>query len=601
MPNIIFSVIKKWSNAKINKPAVQAPGSIIFSYKQLYNEINNLGLQLNNSGLKKNSKIAIVLPQGYESLLIGIAAATCSMAVPLNPEMSSKEFEYYFEKLKLNALVTKNNLLKDDILKLAEKRKIILLKLKINAKGRAILSRGKLTGSDREKFRLGKPDDMMFLLPTSGTTSVPKIVPLTHANIFYSAQNMRRSLCLTDQDRCFNFMPIFHVHGLMVSIATLFTGGTVFMAPKFDNDNFLKNFISFKPTWYTASPLIHQTILKTVNKNFLSGLNLRFIRSSSAPLPPEIAEKLERTFRAPVAESYGMTEAALQITSNPLPPIGRKPGSAGKPVGLELLIINDNGRSLKAGKTGEIIIKGKNIIKKYFHDKKTDKNSFIRGYLRTGDLGYLDREGYLYIIGRKKEMINKGGEKISPREIDEALLKHPQIEQAAAFSIPHQTLGEDIAAAVILKNNSYLTEGDIRKYLSKSLAKFKTPSRIIFADELPRTAAGKIKRAELNDKFNYLLKNDFKKPMNNTQKKLVQIWKEVLLLKKIGINDNFFELGGDSLRLNSLISKSRNAGIEISAEELLDNPTIFDLSIKIKYGKNKEDRYSGKSSIHCQK
>jgi len=577
----IYQAIKKWAVEHPNKAALVCPGGEFISYGQLFRDIRQIGNFLRGKNIGAKDAVAIVFSRSIEEVVVNLGIASFASAVPLNPEHSQVEFEYFFKNFGIKALLTDNNL-PEEAGKAAKKQAIPVIKIKTG-------EGGAFDGNTKKSERIL---NTAFLLHTSGTTGKPKIVPLSHRNLYFGAKNLEKSLKLGSCDRCLSVMPLFHVHGLMVMIATIFTGGFFVYTPKFDREAFWEWLDEFKPTWYTASAALQQYIVGRADKHksVIKRQKLRLIRSSSAPLPKETTEKLERIFKAPVAESYGMTEAALQITSQPLPPAKRKFGSVGKPAGVEIKITDEQEKILPAGEIGEIIIRGDNVIRAYGNNPEANRKSFWRGWLKTGDLGFIDKDGFIFIKGRIKEMINKGGEKISPREIDEALLRHRAIEQAVAFSVPHKELGEDIAAAVVMKQGKKFKESEIRGFLAGELAGFKIPSRIIEADELPKTGAGKLKRVGLYEEFKYLL-NPVKRPetatrgcdkkmLKNNQKTeeiLIKIWQEALGVREINSVDNFFELGGDSLKAGEIISKATKLGLVIELKDLLNHPTIAGL------------------------
>ena len=308
---------------------------------------------------------------------------------------------------------------------------------------------------------------------------------------------------------------------------------------------------------------MHQAILERTEENeeIIKNCKIRFIRSSSSALPPTIMVELEKKFNAPMIESYGMTEAAHQMTSNPLPPLKRKTGSVGLPSGPEVAIMDKLGIFLPKGKIGEIVIRGPSVIRGYENNPKANEKAFTKGWLRTGDQGYFDEDNYLIINGRIKEIINRGGEKIAPREIDEILLSHPNILQVVTFAFLHPKLGEDVAAAVVLQDNANITEWEIQKFVASRVADFKVPSHIIILDEIPKGPTGKIQRIGLAEKLGISAGNKetnsklvYKAPRVPLEKKLVNIWSKVLKINRIGINDNFFQLGGDSIQAGQILS-----------------------------------------------
>jgi acyl-CoA synthetase (AMP-forming)/AMP-acid ligase II len=337
-----------------------------------------------------------------------------------------------------------------------------------------------------------------MILHTSGTTSRPKRVPIRHRNLATSAHNIGRTYGLGPTDRTLCVMPLFHIHGIVASLlSTLASGGTVICPPGFDGLKFWGWVEQFKPSWYSAVPTMHQLLLARAERNaaLIAANPFRFIRSSSAPLPPVVMERLEAAFNAPVLESYGMTEASHQMASNPLPPARRKPGSVGLGVGVDVAIMDESGALLPQGQKGEVVVRGANLVDGYENNPEANAAAFTNGWFRTGEQGYLDEDGYLCLTGRIKELINRGGEKISPLEIDDALLRHPAVAEALAFAVPHPTLGEEVHAAVVLR--SQVGERELREHCAQTLAEFKVPRRIHLLDALPRGATGKLQRISM--------------------------------------------------------------------------------------------------------
>jgi acyl-CoA synthetase (AMP-forming)/AMP-acid ligase II len=348
------------------------------------------------------------------------------------------------------------------------------------------------------------PDDIALVLHTSGTTSRPKIVPLSQRNVCASARNVRQTLGLTPDDRNLSIMPLFHIHGLIASLlAPLSAGSEVCCSTGFNALKFFGWMGEVKPTWYTAVPTMHQAILARAPKNadVVAESRLRFIRSSSSALPPTVIAELERVFRAPVVEAYGMTEAAHQMASNPLPPRVRKPGTVGPNAGPEIRIVDDRGNTLPPGVTGEIVIRGENVTRGYENNPSANETAFIDGWFRTGDQGTMDADGYVAITGRLKEIINRGGEKISPREVDEIIMEHPAVHQCVTFGMPHDMLGEEVAAAIVLKEGVACDDRELRQFAAVRLADFKVPKKILILKEIPVGATGKLQRIGLAQKL----------------------------------------------------------------------------------------------------
>jgi acyl-CoA synthetase (AMP-forming)/AMP-acid ligase II len=330
-------------------------------------------------------------------------------------------------------------------------------------------------------------------------------VPLQQSNVCASAHNIQETLRLEAADRCMNVMPLFHIHGLMAAVlATLGKGASVFAAPGFDALKFFGWLDQAKPTWYTAVPTMHQAILTRAKRNQASidHAKLRFIRSSSSSLPPQVLLELEQTFAVPVVEAYAMTEASHQMTCNQLPPGKRKPGTVGCAAGPEVAIMSETGPDLLVqGETGEIVIRGDNVTAGYENNPSANAEGFVAGWFRTGDQGVMDEDGYLTITGRLKEIINRGGEKISPREVDDVLMDHEAVQQVVTFAVPHKSLGEDVVAAVVLREGKDADEQDIRAFAAERLASFKVPRKILMLDEIPKGATGKLQRIGLAEKL----------------------------------------------------------------------------------------------------
>ncbi len=288
-----------------------------------------------------------------------------------------------------------------------------------------------------------------------------------------------------------------------------------------------------------------------------------------------VMAELEQVFGVPVIEAYGMTEAAHQMTSNPLPPGVRKPGSVGPPAGLEIAILSECATFLSMGEVDEVVIRGPNVMTGYRQNPEENRQAFTQGWFRTGDQGYLDRDGYLFLTGRLKELINRGGEKISPVEIDQALLGHPAVQQTVTFAVPHPTLGEEVPAAVVLHPHATVTESDLRQWLFSRLAEFKVPRRILFMDDIPKGPTGKIQRRGLSEQLSELLVSASENPSEPIHIFLLEIFQNILKLDHLGIDDNYFIVGGDSLRAVQIANRIRDIfPLALDAVTIFEHPTV---------------------------
>ncbi|MDC3024166.1 AMP-binding protein [Alphaproteobacteria bacterium] len=451
------------------------------------------------NNVKNNNNIAIILNNSIDFIVSFFSVANISTSAPLNPNYTEDEYAFYFKDLKPKIIICNFEDTHPAILS-AKKYKIKVIKIE-NLIFKDLVKNKK---KKQKKNMISKANNSALILHTSGTTSKPKMVPLTHNNLIYSAKNIAKTLKLSKKDKNIILMPSFHIHGIVASIlAPLVSGGQIVILPKFNALSFFKSLKKHSPTWFTGVPTMLQAILDRSPRNLgtISTSRLRFIRSSSASLPTSVLVEIEKTFKVPVIESYGMTEASHQMTSNLLPPKKRKIGSVGVPSGIKVKIVNDNFKNLKKNETGEILIKGNSVLKKYIASKEINENSFVKGWFRTGDLGYMDKDGYLFISGRIKEIINRGGEKISPKEIDEFFTSHKKINKAVSFAVRHQKLGEDIAIAIVLNNNARCTANELKEYAKNKLANFKIPKQFYFLKEIPVGATGKIQRIGLAKKL----------------------------------------------------------------------------------------------------
>jgi len=547
--------------------------------------VSHTAVTLAAHGIGPGDRCAMVLPNGPEMAAAFLAVAAAATAAPLNPAYRETELRYYFEDLAVKAVLLQPGATPaaEEAARTAGVPMIALQPQR--ASGAGFFQLSPAPASSPTSVRAAQPGDVALVLHTSGTTSRPKIVPLTHGNIFRSAANVACSLQLGPADRCLNVMPLFHIHGLIAALlSSLVAGGAVICTPGFEAPHFPVWLDDLAPTWYTAVPTIHQSVLQVLaERPAPAGATLRLARSSSAALAPALLTALEQRLGVPVIEAYGMTEAAHQIASNPLPPRPRKPGSVGPAAGPEIAIMDESGRRLPATSTGEIVIRGPNVTGGYAGNPEANRTAFVDGWFRTGDQGFLDDEGYLYITGRLKELINRGGQKISPREIDEALLEHPAVRQAVAFAVPHPRLGEGIAAAVVTEPGPPPAESELRRYLARKLAPYKVPQQIVFVESIPKGPSGKLQRIGLAETLAPLLRQEYEPPRGDREIRVAAIWQAVLpRCNRIGRQDNFFALGGDSLLAARIVGRlAEEMGVQVKVEELFNLPVLHRFAARL--------------------
>jgi acyl-CoA synthetase (AMP-forming)/AMP-acid ligase II len=570
--------------------AVLAPDRTPLSYGRLHRHVEDVGGKLRAMGIGRQDRVAVMLPNGPDLAVAIVCVASNAACAVVNAVYAAEELERYFAALRPRAVITPAGA-DSPARHVALAAGIMVIELAAAGPEAGLFRLSADRAAEPSRDASG-PGDIAIMLLTSGTTSRPKIVPLTHTNICSSAYSSAAALALRETDRCLNVLPLFHGHGLIATVLTsLAAGASVVSTPGCDVNQFFGWLTTFRPTWYSAVPTMHQAILAGARQRAIQGraqiedCRLRLIRSASAPLPPRVLAELERTFGSPVIEFYGMTEtASAPIACNPLPPRRRKPGSVGIPLGLEVAIINESGVALPRGQTGEVAVRGPSVMPGYDGDPAATRAALAGTWFKTGDQGFFDADGYLFLSGRTREMINRGGENIAPREIDEALLEHPAVAEAVTFAVPHPTLGEDVAAAIVLRPEAEATARDIRQFAALRLAEFKVPRQLLFVKELPKGPTGKVQRVGMAAKLGLTNSTDspFVAPRTPLETALARIWGQILQRDRVGIHDNFFDLGGDSLLAAQVLTCIHDVmKIDVAVTGLFDAPTIAELALHL--------------------
>lgn len=630
----IFDQLRQYAADVPERPAILSAGLTPLSYSQLSRQIDVAGIALRRSGIEKGDRVAVVVPEGAANAVACLAVMSAATCAPLYRGYSRSEFEALLTSLAAKAVVLEKG---DDstVREVATSMGLRIFELESLRNGQAgtfilrvVETTSTIPGAEKSSVetveqRVDKSkqsvtaDDTALLLFTSGTSARPRLVPLSHDNIGASAASIGSALDLTHRDRCLFAMPLHHIHGLSTLFATIFSGGSFVAMPGFSVDSFLACLDEFRPTWYSASPTIHRGILDQVSaeRRDLHGCGLRFARSASAAIPEQLIFDLERTLGVPLIEAYGMTEASPQIASNRLPPFERKSGSVGISAGPEVGIMDGAGVLQPPGATGEVVVRGRNVMRGYLNEPSS---VFVDGWMRTGDLGHIDADGYLFITGRLKEIINRGGEKFSPRSIEDVLMEHPAIEQSAAFGVAHPMLGEDVAVAIVLR--PYFQESlqrsesnpdrqqhfidEIREFCATRLTHFQVPQTIVVVDEIPPGPTGKPNRTELAKQ---LLASEngrstsenragtFKsgqrtpstgrskriagEPRNAAERRIATLFTEVLRVPSIDISNDFFALGGHSLAATQVVARLQNIfNLSLPPNTVFENPTVAQLA-----------------------
>jgi amino acid adenylation domain-containing protein len=569
------------SLARPDAPAISGPGGPTVTYQVLVEDLAVVASALRRLGVGPGDRVVVGLPSGQEMAVALVATACAAVATPTDPALRAGEYRTLLETLAPRVVLVPAGA-GSVVAEVAAALGIARVVVASDATGRLVLDLAR-AGDERGVVAHAPGQEPGVLLTTSGTTSRPKLVPLTHANLLASAQGMAASLGLGPDDHCLDPMPLHHVHGLMALLASLVSGGRVTVTPRFDPARAVSWLDEAAPTWYTAAPPIHQAIALALRARRPLAARLRFVRSSSAPLPAALAVELEAALGAPVLEAYGMTEAAHQIAVNPPPPGARRSGSVGRPTGVDVAVVDAAGRALALGETGEIVIRGRSVVAAYADAPEATAAAFRDGWFYTGDVGRLDAEGYVYLTGRAKEIINRGGEKVAPTEIEEALALHPGVAEAVAFPVPHATLGEDVGAAVVLRPGATPDAREIRAFVAARLADWKTPTRVWVVPDVPRTATGKPQRAALAARLAPPTgPAPSEPPRSRLEGTLAELWANVLGVDAVGRGDDFFELGGNSLHAMLVASRlSERTGVDVSIRDVFECPTVSELAAAI--------------------
>ncbi|MBC2836152.1 non-ribosomal peptide synthetase [Paragemmobacter straminiformis] len=571
----VLTLLQDAARRAPDAPALIIPQGVTLDYAAFESAVLSLAAGLQAKGFAKR-RIAIVLPAGAEMCQALFATAIAGVAVPFNPSSTLSELLAYFSMAGVAAVLT----LPQALPAAAEAAQVLDLPLLDFHAVSAPQADARLAAPD--------PSDLAIVLMTSGTTGRGKLVPLTHANLLAGTREVARSLGLTAQDRVLSMWELHHVGGIVdLLLAPIFAGGSVVASGRFDAQRFFDLLGSAQPTWFQGVPTTLGDIATLARREGRDprGSSLRFLRSVAAALPAAQLAELEQLFALPVITTFGMTEASPLIASTRLPPALRKPGSAGTPCGTEIAIMDDHGTPLPALERGEVAIRGPNVFTGYENNPEANAESFRNGWFYTGDLGYLDTDGDLFLTGRSKDIINRGGEKIAPQEVDEVALSHPDILHAACFPVPHATLGEDIAIAVVPRAGAALTLRDIKTHIGASLAPFKVPRHLVLVDALPRNPIGKVLRTALTAAFTEQAQAADHPPEGQPERAspletaVATLWAEELDLPQVGLDDDFAQIGGDSLSsMRLILAVERLTGLRIPDDAVAQIDTVRQMS-----------------------
>jgi oxalate---CoA ligase len=571
----VAQAIRGHADESPEAPAILFPDRSFLTYEALQREIENIGAALKQAGIGPGNRVAIVMPDGPE-LAVAIAAVAChATAVPLNPGLTAAEFDALFTAQRLDAVILPD-WEQGAAREVAMRRKMCRLEATRTPSALRVALRTPPLPAPAEP-RSVEADDVAFVLRTSGTTARPKLVAVTHRNLLAMANRLQTWFALSPHDRILCVTPLYYAQGLKNSLfLPLILGGSLACPSRSADSDFFSWLAELEPTWFVAGPTFHRAVLERARALGHGGFRhtLRFINSGAAPLPDEVRDGLQEYFGVPVLDSFGLSEAG-PVAANSFALEGCKLGTVGKPWPGELAIWTFDHGLVEPDVVGEIVVRGPGVTPGYIDDPEANRAAFFDGWFHTGDLGRIDRDGFLTIVGRIKEMINRGGEKIAPIEIDQALARHPAIAEAAAFPVSHPRLGEDVAAAVVLRSGQVTTPLELRRHLKTSLAAFKIPRRIHIVTALPKGDTGKVRRQELSRTLAAGADDQPSSPFGSSlEVEIAEIWQRLLERDDIGRDDEFFELGGDSLLATQMILEvERLTGKRLPDETLFETAT----------------------------
>jgi acyl-CoA synthetase (AMP-forming)/AMP-acid ligase II len=537
------------------------------SYGDVASLVDAIAMQLCLEEFSASERIAVTTPRGKDGLLAFLAVSSYAICCPLDPRLLGDELVSALRDLDVVAVIDATG--EQRIADIASSLGIPLRKLRLSE-----LSLDRPAGVGPSGTT--GADDIALLLQTSGTTSKPKHVALTHSNVLAAAKAIGSNYLIGPSDLCINPMPHHHVHGLIsAGISSLLAGASQFCAPSFAPASFDKALEKLSPTWFTGSPAFHLGLLDFYKANGRAPRcrSLRFIRSSSAPFPASAIAPYESLFGVPLLENYGMTETASTVCSNLLPPRPRKQGSVGCPIGAEIRIVDAVRRKVEAGTEGEVLLRGPSVITTYASGE-SGPDHFADGWLRTGDVGRLDEDGCLFILGRTKELIKRGGHSVYPLEVDSAIQSHLEVAEAISFSLEHPTLGEELVAAFVPRADSLIDGDDVRRFLEGKLSTYKIPIAILRVAEIPKNATGKTARRSMRAAFAEKFAIQGAPAASELENELLKSWRVVISKSELGVTDNVFVHGADPIRAQRICDEMRSVARPLMLKDIIRNPTV---------------------------
>jgi acyl-coenzyme A synthetase/AMP-(fatty) acid ligase/acyl carrier protein len=550
------------------------------SYADLGRTLDTMVAALAAAGFGRGTRIGVALPDGCPFAIAMLAVCSTATCAPLNAALDEEALVRLLVAMRIDALIVSEG--KDSApVRAARRAAVTLIVLRGSSSdpaGNVVL----VPESTRGGMALDAPQmaDIALLMHTSGTTGAPKIVPWQQWRVAETVRNRVELSRIDASDRCLVALPLHSSAGIRRVLAGLITGGSVICAGALAADATIELLEALAPTHYFAPPASHIVLLEAFERRVPRARHcLKALWAGTTDLPDAVRSRLERAFAVPVIVGYGATESG-SIAQTPFPPARAPGGSVGSATYIEIGIADDAGRLLEPDAPGEIVVRGPEVFDGYENDDDANRAAFRDGWFRTGDVGRIDRDGFVYVSGRYTDIINRGGIKIAPSEIEAALVRHPQVIEAAAFAIPHPRLGQDLAAAVVLRDR--VSESELRRFLREGLATFKIPARIVEVARLPRGSGGKVERGELAALVAASIQPAKDPPIGREETEVARIFADVLKASVVGREDNFFDLGGESLSaMQVLAAVEATLRVPVAPELLFDHPTVSEFAAAI--------------------
>lgn len=583
----LMEYLKNYAHSQAQAPIFKLAHGAELTYGLLYSSMQAFAAFLREQGITRQKRVAVILPSGPEFAAAVLSISACAVCVPLNPASTSSELEGLLSWLRVDAVVLPANSIHEAT---CRKCGLPVLPMHFSLSGESGDFAPERASVAAQFDDWAQPDDIAIVFHTSGTTAKPKIVPITHRNLCSPLPQYIRYFNLSERDSIISATPLFHAFGIHIMLTTtIASGGSVIFLPDYSVETMLAGVRDYRATRFGAVPVVLDSLADHVRRRELppEPTGLRYIHTGGAAIKPETLLCVEAYFAAPVIVGYGLSELGVTLTASPLPPQDRAVESVGHVIHSEVAIVDETMAGLPPLTCGEVVVRGPAVFAGYENDPQANAASFAEGWFRTGDQGYFDHAGLLFITGRFKEIINKGGQKIAPMEVDEALQRLAGVRDAVCFPIPHGRLGEDVAAAIVLQGGAQLNDTDIRRMLRAELSEFKIPGKIVFIDAIPQNANGKILRNSLYATLvaqtpELFCKGVYAAPQTAMEAELVEMWQPLLGLEAVCVREGFFSLGGDSLQAAVLLAQVQARWqVDLPVSVLLEAGTICELAARI--------------------